>query len=778
MAYIKSRKHAAPRAASAWTGAAAAATLVAIAAPAGAQNAPAPAPSNTAAAATLREVRVEGVTESFKADTVSSPKFTQPLLDTPQTITVIKKEVLQEQGATTLTEALRNTPGITFQMGENGNTSTGDAVFLRGFDTSGSIFVDGARDVGTVTRDMFNVEQVEVVKGPASADIGRTAPTGYINLVSKVPQASNFFSGSVSLGSADAKRATADLNRVLNAEGTTALRLNVMTQDSGVPGRDYVKNKGWAFAPSIAFGLNTPTRVILQYQHVEQRNRPDGGIPTVGLQGYYLAQLAARGGNGPQPDTRNYYGWLSDHDNVDGDMLTARVEHDFDGGVKLRNLTRWGRTDQDLVLTAPFSNGLLTPSVANPLTWSTRLLPQGKGQRNEILTNQTNVTAELQTGSVKHSISAGLELTREEQDNTTMAATINAGNGVRTVSGTPPTVSYLAYTSLYAPNPYRAFVPVLPTGASTAGSTRTAALYAFDTLKFNEQWQLTGGLRWEHYRTRFNSLAAPVNGVQTALGQEASDNLLTGKLGLVYKPADNGSVYAAYATGAQPPGGNFSFPTSLTTANVNNLNLDPQKSKTFEVGTKWDVMDKRLALSAAAFRTINQNEQVQVDAFGSFEQYGKTRVQGLELSAVGQITPAWQVIGGLARIDTEILQGSRTSTTQNGAQVRYSPKLSATLWTSYRLPMGLTVGGGVRYVSTQQRATSNAAITATSFFPEVPAYTVWDAMIGYEVNRNVSIQLNLFNLTDKFYLARVNNAGNRLVMGTPRSATLSANFRF
>ncbi|RDI27307.1 catecholate siderophore receptor [Pseudacidovorax intermedius] len=772
--HIKSRKHAVPRKAAGWTGAAAA-TLVAIAAPAGAQTAPSTT-DTTASTSTLREVRVEGARESFKADTVSSPKFTQPLVDTPQTITVIKKEVLQEQGANTLTEALRNTPGITFQMGENGNTSTGDAVFLRGFDSSGSIFVDGARDVGTVTRDMFNIEQVEVVKGPASADIGRTAPTGYINLVSKVPQTSNFFTGSVSLGSGDQKRATADINRVLNAEGTMALRLNVMTQDSGVPGRDDVKNKGWAIAPSIAFGLNTPTRVILQYQHVNQRNRPDGGIPTVGLKGYYLDQLKGIGGNGPQPDTSNYYGSLSDHDTVDGDMFTARIEHDFDSGVKLRNLTRWGRTDQDLVLTGVFSSGLLTPSVTNPLTWSTRVLPQGKGQRNEILTNQTNVTAEATTGSIKHSISAGLELAREQQDNTTMAATINAANGVRTVSG--GTVSYQAYNSLYMPNPYRAFVPVLPTGATTEGTTSTAALYAFDTLKFNEQWQLTGGLRWEHYRTRFTSLAAPVNGVQTALTQEGSDNLLTGKLGLVYKPADNGSVYAAYATGAQPPGGNFSFPTSLTTANVNNLSLDPQKSKTFELGTKWDVLDKRLALSAAAFRTKNENEQVQVDTFGNFEQYGKTRVQGLELSAVGQITPAWQVIGGLARIDTKILEGSRTSTTQNGAQIRYSPKLTATLWTSYRFPFGLTVGGGVRYVSTQQRSTSNAAITATSFFPEVPSYTVWDAMVGYEINRNVSIQLNLYNLADKFYLARVNNGGNRLVMGTPRSALLSANFRF
>jgi catecholate siderophore receptor len=298
-------------------------------------------------------------------------------------------------------------------------------------------------------------------------------------------------------------------------------------------------------------------------------------------------------------------------------------------------------------------------------------------------------------------------------------------------------------------------------------------------MKFNEQWLLTGGLRFEHYRTNYFSLAAPatLGGAQAAMTQEKSDNLVTGKIGLVYKPAPNGSIYAAYATGAQPPGGNFAFQTTAT-ATINNLNLDPQKAKTAEIGTKWDVLDGRLALAGALFRTTNENEQVQVDTFGNFEQYGKTRVQGVELSAVGQITPAWQLIAGIAHIDTEILEGSRTTPTQQGAQIRYSPKLTATLWTSYKFQNGLTIGGGARYVSTQQRATSNAAITPTTFFPEIPSYAVFDAMIGYEINKNVSVQLNLYNLTDKFYLARVNNGGNRMVLGTPRSALLSANFKF
>lgn len=762
MAYIKSRKHAVGRASSPQLAGATAATLIAISMPVAAQ---------TSTANTLREVKIEATADSYKPETSSSPKFTQPLVDTPQTITVIKKEVLQDQGATTLTEALRNTPGITFQMGENGNTSTGDAVFMRGFDTSGSIFVDGIRDVGTVSRDMFNIEQVEVVKGPAGADIGRGSPTGYINLVSKVPAAENFFAGSASLGSASQKRATVDLNRALNETGSVAFRLNAMAQDGGVPGRDLVENNRWGIAPSLAIGLGTSTRIYLSYLHMDQKNRPDGGIPVVGLEGYYLADLARIGGNGPQVDTNNYYGFLSDHDDVKADMFTARIEHDIAPGVTIRNISRWGRTKQDLVLTGVFSNGLLVPNVFNPLGWSVRTTPQGKLQDNEIFANQTNITADLTLGGLKHTISAGVEFGREEQDNTAMAAQINALNGVR--SGT----SFLAYNNLYAPNVNRAFVPVLPTGASTAGKTTTAALYAFDTIQLNEQWLINGGLRYEHYKSDFSSLDVPAaNGTQLATRLGKSDNLLTGKVGVVFKPAPNGSIYAAYATSAKPPGSDFAL--SGTATNINNPNLDPQKAKTAEIGTKWDLLDKRLAVTGALFRTTNENEQVQVDTFGNTEQYGKTRVQGVELSAIGQITPAWQVIAGIASIDTEILEGSRTSTTQNGAQIRFSPKLTATLWTTYKFPMGLIVGGGARYVDTQARATSNAALTPTTFFPTIPSYTVFDAMIGYELNKNVAIQLNLYNLTDKFYLARVNNAGNRLTIGTPRSATLTANFKF
>src|SRR5690606_1416123 len=178
----------------------------------------------------------EATVSTYHKETLGSAKFTSPVSKTPKTIQIIDKALIEDQHATTLTEALKNSPGVgTFYVGENGNTTTGDSVYMRGFDSSGSIFVDGVRDMGAISRDTFNTEQVEVIKGPDGADYGRTAPSGSINMVSKQAKLGNAHSGTISGGTDDQKRATFDINHQLG--DSTALRVNVMGQDSGVPGR-------------------------------------------------------------------------------------------------------------------------------------------------------------------------------------------------------------------------------------------------------------------------------------------------------------------------------------------------------------------------------------------------------------------------------------------------------------------------------------------------------------------------------------------------------------
>ena len=171
----------------------------------------------------------------YKADKSANSKLTQPLLDTPKTVQVIKKEMLREQGANSLMEALRNTPGITMQLGENGNTSAGDTFMMRGFSTQQSTFVDGVRDLGAVSRDVFNLEQVEVVKGATGSDIGRGASSGYINLISKLPTLSDEIFATVGYGTANKSSLTADINQQLGEN--SAFRLNLMRREGDVDGR-------------------------------------------------------------------------------------------------------------------------------------------------------------------------------------------------------------------------------------------------------------------------------------------------------------------------------------------------------------------------------------------------------------------------------------------------------------------------------------------------------------------------------------------------------------
>ena len=764
MVYIKSRKH--PVSAQPRLTGAAVATLATLALPmaAWAQEA-APAPAAAASAQQMPVVKVQGTAQdSPKADTVSSPKFTQPLLNTTQTITVIKKEILLQQGATTLAEALRNTPGVTMMLGENGNTSTGDSISMRGFDTQGSIFVDGIRDLGFISRDAFNIDQVEVFKGPAGTDNGRGAASGYVNLVSKLPQADEFSNGTAGINTAGFVRVTADLNRQLeDVLPGTAVRLNVTKQGGDVAGRDFVKKDNWAIAPSLALGLGTPTRAYFYYLHSEQDNRPDGGVTTLGLPGYVRptgtgvpASLAVP----PPVDSSTYYGSLDDFDRVKADMFTARIEHEFASGVVLRNISRLGHTEQTYALTGV--NQLATTSLQqnpqDPSKWTIARTRQGRNQQNEILTNQSHLTAEFNLGGLHHSLSTGVEFMHERQSS---------------IAITARTATDADATNVYNPNINGPFLPLAPNGAFSNGTTLTAAVYAFDTVKLNEQWQINGGLRWEKFRTDFDSatFTAATNTLVQNAPQALADSLSTWKLGALYKPAANGSIYASASTSMQPPGGaNVTLSTSGT--NANNPNLAPQEANNLEVGTKWDLLGGALALTGALFRSENENEIVTDATLGESVQAGKRRVQGVEFGAVGQINQAWTASAGLALIKAEVLRGSTVANT--GTLIPFTPEQSVTVWSTYKLPSGWTLGGGGRAYSKVRRSGSATA----GVLVEAPGYAVLDAVAIYDVNKSLSLQVNAYNLLDKSYVASINNGGVRYYPGTPRSALFTANFKY
>ena len=419
----------------------------------------------------------------------SSPKYVEPLIEVPQTVEVIPREVMEAQGVTTLSEALRNVPGISLQAGEGGGASStsGDMFNLRGFSANNSLFVDGVRDDGLMSRDVFNLEQVEVFMGPTGSDVGRGNAAGYVNMQTKTPLADSAYAVSYGYGSGDMNRTTIDLNQPLklgSGDGwlsSSAVRLNVLWEEGGVPGRDVVERQNKSIAPSIALGMNMPTRVTVGAQVTRQNNLPDYGIPGAA---WTESQLTPTTVFAAQPvDSANYFGSANyDFDKVEQESYTGRVEHDLNSGLTLRNQARYNRTHRDAVITTIQNVAAFVPE-----TQTVTVARQGNERENTILSNQTSIVARFATGKLRHAANAGIEIANEEQFAPTLGA---VGQRV------PPSVN------IYDPNPFDPVVGYDPerTLAYSRGKTNSVGVYAFDSIELGTRWQLSGGLRWESLR--------------------------------------------------------------------------------------------------------------------------------------------------------------------------------------------------------------------------------------------------------------------------------------
>ncbi|MEK6307988.1 MAG: catecholate siderophore receptor Fiu [Pantoea dispersa] len=716
---------------------------------------------------------VEARTPSLYAPNASAdPKFTRPLVDTTRTMTVIPDQVIKDQGVTNLTDALKNVPGVgAFYAGENGSSTTGDAVYMRGVDTSNSIYVDGIRDIASVTRDTFNTQQVEVIKGPSGTDYGRSAPSGSINMISKQPRLDTGLDASVSAGSAWMRRGTLDYNQAIN--DNAAFRLNLMGEKTHDAARDHIQNERYGVAPSLALGLDTATRLYVNYLHVHQNNTPDGGIPTVGLPGYSAPSAAyAALNNSGKVATSNYYGTDSDFDKSTTDSATLRFEHDLSDNTTLRNTTRWSRVKQEYLLTAVMggASNITAPNPNDVGSWRWSRLANTKDISNRILTNQTNITSKFATGSVRHDVSAGVEFTRENQ--TTY--------GVNAL--TPPAVN------IYHPISSISIGGLDRNGANANGQTDTFGIYAFDTLAITPDFELNGGIRLDNYHTEYDSatacggtgrgaLACPAgvarNTPVTTVDTAKSGNLVNWKAGALYRLTEQGNLYVNYAISQQPPGGSsFALAAGGSGNSANRTDFKPQKAKSSEVGTKWQVLDKRLLLNAALFRTDIENE-VDANDDGTYSQTGKKRVEGYELSATGNITPDWEIIAGYTMQHASVREGA--SVAQDGSSaLAYTPKHAFTLWTNYQATDALSVGAGARYVGSLRRGSDGAVGTPD----HTEGYWVADAKLGYKVNNNLDLQLNVYNLFDTNYVASINKSGYRYHPGEPRTFLLTANVHF
>jgi catecholate siderophore receptor len=709
----------------------------------------------------LAPIEVHGeLRNQYDVKQSASQKFTAPLIDTPKSVQVIPQEVIRDQAASSLTDVLRNTPGITFGAGEGGNP-LGDRPFIRGYDAQSSTYVDGLRDIGATSREVFNLEQVEVVKGSDGAYGGRGGAGGSINLISKTAKLGNFTDASLGLGTDSYYRGTVDGNWQLS--DTTAFRLNGMYHKSDVPGRDMVDNKRWGIAPTISFGLGTPTRATLSYYHMATDDIPDSGIP-------FAFERPRVNVVGPiDVDRNNFYGLSSDFRETTSDMATVGIEHDINDNLTLRNTTRYTHSDQRYVWTQPDDT---QGNVVNGLVWR-RTNTRDSAVRS--LANQTELVGEAVTGAIKHRFNVGIELSQEKGRKDGLDIARGSGSGPNNACNFGPgAASGYNCTSLYDPNPRDPWVNTGtgdPSGNRTESEAVTRSIYAFDTIEFNPQWQAGLGIRLDDYSTKF--INSPANGSETI---DRHDTLVNYQLGLVYKPADNGSIYVSYATSSTPANATLGEGTegqSLTPGRsgvgANAADMAPEKNKTYEIGTKWDLFDKSMSLTAAVFRTETTNARVTM-ANGDYAMGGKKLVDGLELGISGAITPKWHVFGGYTYLRSELKDnGDGSGAANDGNDFPNTPHHSFSLWSTYQPTSQLTLGAGAYFVDSQFGDTANKL--------QIPSYWRFDAMAGYRFNKNLSAQLNVLNLTDKKYYDKA-YAAHYASIAPGRSAILSLNMSY
>lgn len=702
--------------------------------------------------ANLGTIDVHGQTQKREPQ---APEFVAPLVDTPRAVTIIPEQIIQQTAATSLEDLLRTSPGITFGAGEGGQPLA-ERPFIRGQSSANNIFVDGVRDTGGQSREVFNLEQVEVIKGPDSVYSGRGSGGGSINLGSKAPRLSDSVDVGAAAGTDGYYRSTVDGNWRFN--DTTAFRLNLLATEGDVPGRDAVDFEKYGLAMSFATGLGTDTTATLSYYHLTADSMPDYGIPLDRkLDANWAIQTTdSRILNVPY-DT--FYGLKArDYLRNEVDSVTLKLERRISDTLAIRNVTRYSETLNDYVVTNPGDGG--TAVLIDGEWWMKRGL-KSRWNPTDTLANVTDLYGSFQTGAIKHNFDIGLELSTEENRNASYVITTTGGTAC------PAPLTGFDCTLVYDPNPSDPWTGSIARGAVTENTTDTVAVYAFDSMEFGEKWLLNLGLRYDDY-----SVESP-----TSTPSDASWDFVNYQVGLVYKPTANTSIYASYATSSTPPtisGGDQNGAPSNGSGNLNGDVLDPEDTESYEIGAKANLFGERLSLSAALFQTTRKNAQILVED-GVYEQAGEAEVRGLELGVSGNITPAWTVFGGYTYMDSELVRGAYNNVNV-GDPLANTPEHSVSLFSTYRVLPRLTLGGGVYYVSDRFGGNQGGAGggTARVYAPE---YTRIDLFGSYDLTDRASLQLNIQNATDEEYILRTNGV-HHADPAPARQAILKLNVRF
>ncbi|MBS0432301.1 MAG: TonB-dependent siderophore receptor [Proteobacteria bacterium] len=698
-----------------------------------AASAPSGTSSNSALAATQTLGTIHVTAQALRDEYAPGPssvgaKIPTASRDIPQTVVQVDRALLDAQGATSLSDALRNVPGITLGAAEGGQI--GNNINLRGFSARTDIYLDGFRDRGQYYRDTFDLESVDVLEGPSSMLFGRGSTGGVINQVSKEPELRAFGSASTTIGTDDRYRVSADLNQPLS--DSSAFRINAFGQDLHST-RDVMSQKDGGVAPTLKFGIGTDTTLTLSALLQHNDDMPDYGLPPVN-------------GHPAEVNHDNFYGLTDDRTKQDVGVFGARMEHEFHSNVTLREQLQYSHYRTDARETAP--NNLVEPdgtvpnrNAGNPTELpledlAVQLASHDRVIHDSSLFNQADLIAKFTTGRVAHTLIAGSEIGRDRYDNQGYTR-----SGLPTVSLVDPA---------YFPQP----ADVVSTPGNLAqASADTYALYVNDTAAFGDHWKVVAGLRRDRFDAELdNTTSQPPDAHQLVY-------FTSKRAGVIWQPDESQSYYASYGT---------SFDPSLEALTVSNGTqaLPPEQNESYEIGGKWDLGQDALSLNAAVFQVTKTNARTQV-APGDYELDGNVRVRGEVLGIVGHLTQGWQVFGGYTHYDAEIvraLDGTQGNVPAN------TPDNAATLWTTWKPDADWEFGGGANYVGARFASNSNTV--------SVGGYTRWDATVAWHQPR-YDLRLNLWNLTDKSYFdALIPSDGGRAVPGIGRTAMVTATWHY
>lgn len=664
-----------------------------------------------------RTIIVTGVSEGYVAsNSVTATKTDTPLLDIPQSINVVTREQLDDQAHHSLGDVLRYVAGTTVGQGE-GNR---DQITLRGQNTTADFFLDGVRDDVQYYRGIYNIERVEILKGPYALIFGRGGGGGIINRVQKSPKTDVFYAGQASVNSFGAFDVSADLNAPLN--DVAAVRLNAIDENLDSH-RDFVGGERYAWNPYLAFKLGADWNLGLSYEYVHDDRTTDRGVPSI---------VAVTG----QPNTplRGYRDQFFGIPNVNRTKLEAqigklRLDGQLAESLQFNGTLLYGHYDKiyDNVFAngpATGQNGTVVLAAYSDPTKRTNFITQG------------NLVWDVQTGPLAHKILVGIEYGDQKSKN-------------RRTNGT------LSNASFNLANPIFPTVVFNVPARDTISEVMFFSAYVQDQISIGEHFDIVGGLRYDRFDIegvdQFPLIDRPF---------ARKDTKVSPRLGLIFKPVESVSIYGSYSQSFLPRSGDQFLSLSTTQEN-----LAPEKFTNYELGAKWDVRPN-LNLTFALFQ-LDRSNATTPDPQNPLTtiNVGKTTTKGLELSVAGRITPKWQVHGGYSYQDA-VLAGNDL------VRLGQVPKHQANLWNRYEFSRRLAAGVGIIHQSSQFAAIRTAASTT-----RLPAFTRVDAAVYFNLSDAIEMQVNLENLFDATYFPDAHN-NNNISTGAPINGRFTIRAKF